>query len=134
MKKAKNAKHITAVAGRPLPPDLRQALNQKVEQEIGEVELEVLVDKRVKEGVELQLQGGEVLFLRIVVVTTARPLGSKLEQKLEKKLETKLEEKVLLNWQEDEDLIGGLKLEIGSKVINASIAHQIKNITAGKFK
>lgn len=62
-------------------------------------------------------------------VYTIDELSTGKKQKIKAMLEKKLKSKIELNHQKDETLIGGMKIKIGDKVIDASIRGQLE-----KFK
>lgn len=65
---------------------------------------------------------------RVAYVTTAIPMDKKLQEKLLKQVEKITGEKVTLENQVDETVLGGFVLRVGDLQYNASIANKLEKI------
>lgn len=61
-------------------------------------------------------------------VRSARPLSKEQESKLAKRLKSSLGKEVRLETEVDEDLIGGLVVQVGSKLIDTSLRTKLDNL------
>jgi F-type H+-transporting ATPase subunit delta len=75
--------------------------------------------------VALAEQAAGLVHVRVV---TAVPLTPELEQALTAKLESALQKKVELATQVDEDILGGLELQVGDRVADASIRYRLRKL------
>jgi len=65
----------------------------------------------------------------IVYVSTAIPLGQQQKQKIEQKLlETTGYREVEMHYDVDEDLIGGMKIRIGDRVVDSSVQTKLSEL------
>ncbi len=69
-------------------------------------------------------------------LTTAIELTEPLQEKIKAQLEKQSGQKIVLEYEVDPDILGGLKLKVGDKVLDASIRAQLdilkENIKRGK--
>ena len=63
-----------------------------------------------------------------VEVVSAIELENDLQKKLKKKLEKEMNYKVVLNNTVDPEILGGLVLKIGDKIIDGSIQHELNTL------
>ncbi|MBO7097811.1 MAG: ATP synthase F1 subunit delta [Alphaproteobacteria bacterium] len=63
-----------------------------------------------------------------VLIETAQPLSKAQEERLIKGLRIKLKQDVVLSYNINENILGGLILRIGSLEIDDSLAHKIKTL------
>lgn len=101
--------------------------------ELGKGLIELLVDKkRIALLSEVASQyirlHEEFKGERVAYVTTAVPLTKSVEEKLLKKVEQITGEKVTLENQVDENIVGGFVLRVGDLQYNASIANKLEKI------
>lgn len=61
-------------------------------------------------------------------ITTARPVPEEIRLRLTEKLAAVTQKKVRLNFEQDEELIGGLVTRIGSTVYDGSVRSQLQQI------
>ena len=101
--------------------------------ELGKGLIELLVDK--KRIALLNEVASQYIRLheeykgeRVAYVTTAVPLTKSVEEKLLKKVEQITGEKVTLENQVDENIVGGFVLRVGDLQYNASIANKLEKI------
>jgi len=66
-------------------------------------------------------------------VMSAWPLSSQLQEQLVKSLEKKIGKKVIAEFELDRELIGGLKVQVGSLLLDGSVLAQLKSLE-GKLK
>ena len=64
----------------------------------------------------------------VAEVTTAIPLGDALSQDLKRKLEIKTQKKIEMVKRVDPDIIGGVTVILGAKVIDRSIKYQLSQL------
>lgn len=64
----------------------------------------------------------------VAEVTTAIPLGDALAQSLRRKLEIKTQKKIEMVKRVDPDIIGGVTVILGDKVIDRSIKYQLSQL------
>ena len=62
------------------------------------------------------------------VVTSARGLGSEVRSRLEQVLSEISRARVRLSYEEDESLIGGLRIQVGSVIYDGSIRTQLEEV------
>ena len=62
------------------------------------------------------------------VVTSARGLGSEVRSRLEEVLSEISRARVRLSYEEDESLIGGLRIQVGSVIYDGSIRTQLEEV------
>lgn len=63
-----------------------------------------------------------------VEVTSAVPLTPLLQEALKKRIESSLAKTVALTMTVDEDLLGGLKLQVGGMVADATVHHRLEKL------
>lgn len=61
-------------------------------------------------------------------VMSAWPLSSELQEKLVKSLEKKIKKKVVAEFELDRELIGGLRVQVGSLLLDGSVLAQLKGL------
>lgn len=97
--------------------------------------LRLLVDK----GRERELLGIYRAFVELVEeargivhveVVSAVPLTASLQEALKAKIESSLRKTVELTMTVDEDILGGLRLRIGDRVVDASVRHRLDRLRA----
>lgn len=103
----------------------------------GEEMVRNLLQLLVNKSREVELEGTYRRFVTLaeqaagivhVHVVTAVPLTETLEQTVTAKLESALQKNVELTATVNKDILGGLKLQIGDKVADASIRYRIKKL------
>jgi F-type H+-transporting ATPase subunit delta len=62
------------------------------------------------------------------IVTTSAPLDPPLQQRVEKALADAMKKTVLVEFQVDKDLIGGLVAQVGGKVFDASVRSRLQDL------
>ena len=121
---------------RIMPEDKKNILKRIFEEEVTENVfnfLNLLVDKRrflyIKSIVKEfnQLVNNEENILQIEV-TSAVEMDQNLKDSLKKKLEQQLEHEIILQHKVDPEIIGGLVLQIGDKVIDGSIQNELHSL------
>ena len=121
---------------RIMPEDKKSILKRVFAEEIYERIfnfLNLLVDKRRFVYIESivnefnQLVNKEEDILE-VEVTSAIELDEKLKNKLRDKLEQQLDYKIILRHKVDSDIIGGIVLQIGDKIIDGSIQNELYSL------
>jgi F-type H+-transporting ATPase subunit delta len=63
-----------------------------------------------------------------VEVVTAVPLAQSLREALRTKMESALKKKVELTMTVDEEIIGGLRLRVGDRIVDASVRHHLERL------
>ncbi|MCE2613655.1 ATP synthase F1 subunit delta [Flavobacteriaceae bacterium D16] len=125
------------VLGSPvIPGEVKKSILTGVFKEIHELGkglIELLVDKkRIALLSEVAVQyirlHEEYKGERVAYVTTAVPLSNNLKDKLLKQVEKLTGDKVTLENQVDESVLGGFVLRIGDLQYNASIANKLDKI------
>lgn len=95
--------------------------------------LKLLCEKRMVHHIEECLEEYEKLYneynhIKVVSVTTARPMGEKLVEKLVEKLEAKTGGRIVLKKRVDESCIGGIIIETDGKRIDSSIKSELSDL------
>jgi F-type H+-transporting ATPase subunit delta len=95
--------------------------------------LQLLVDKSREPELEATYQRFVALAEQAagivhVEVVTAVPMTPELARTLTAKLEAVLQKKVELATAVDEDILGGLKLQIGDKIADASVRYRLREL------
>lgn len=63
-----------------------------------------------------------------VTVTSAVPLGDELQEKIKKTLKAALSMEPVLTVKEDPDLLGGLVVQFGDKVVDSSVRSRLESL------
>ena len=103
---------------------LQQAVGPELELRL----FQLLLDKisTFPEVIKQQLiVTGEMDALPQVKVTSAYPLTAEMHQQLEQKLMTLMNRPADVQYHQSEDLIAGLRLDIGAWVLNANVKHEL---------
>jgi F-type H+-transporting ATPase subunit delta len=72
----------------------------------------------------------QALGLVRVEVVSAVPLTAPLQEALRAKIETSLKKTVELTMTVDKEMLGGLRLRIGDRVVDASVRHRLEQLRA----
>ena len=70
----------------------------------------------------------DVNNIKLVDVTSAVALSEDQKQRVVEKLQAKLNKKIIANWLQDEDIIGGLIIKIDDNVINSSLKNRLEKL------
>ena len=70
----------------------------------------------------------DVNNIKLVDVTSAVELSEDQKQRVVEKLQAKLNKKIIANWLQDEDIIGGLIIKIDDNVINSSLKNRLEKL------
>lgn len=70
----------------------------------------------------------DVNNIKLVDVTSAVELSEEQKQRVVEKLQAKLNKKIIANWLQDEDIIGGLIIKIDDNVINSSLKNRLEKL------
>lgn len=95
--------------------------------------LKILCEKRMVHHVDECLKEYERLYnddnnIKVVNVTTAKPLSGELAEKLVRKLEEKTGGKIVLKQRVDEGCIGGIIIETDGVRIDSSVKSELSNL------
>ena len=69
-----------------------------------------------------------------VIVTSAIPLDEDTKQRITEKLQIREQKNIIADWQIDEDIIGGLVVQIDDNVIDSSLKNKIENLSKNIIK
>lgn len=96
--------------------------------------LYILIDKNREKYLMEIIEGYEDLYfdyqgiLRVVAVTV-KPMNDDAKDRLAKALKAKLDKDIVITNEIDEDIIGGVKLEIEGKLIDGTIKGKLDSIS-----
>lgn len=71
---------------------------------------------------------------KTVSIISAVPLSAEYKNLIQAKLEARLQKRILAEWREEKDIIGGLVIQLDDNVIDMSILNKIKNLSKNIIK